>query len=91
MRASGNGKPSVCVENLLKCARTEVPYTRSKGLNPRLIDTAMGDASTKVRQDAELVIEVFEPRAVVNSIHIGSSDMVTGSLSVTADITEREV
>lgn len=90
MKSSGNGKASVCAENLLKCVRFDVPYERTKGLNPRLIDSAMGEAAVRLKQDAELIIEVFEPRAVVNEIRVEPGDTANGGLSVTADIRERE-
>ena len=31
MKASGNGAPEICVQNLLKTIRGEVPYERIKG------------------------------------------------------------
>ena len=33
MKASGNGAPEICVQNLLKTIRGEVPYERIKGLS----------------------------------------------------------
>ena len=32
MKASGNGAPEICVQNLLKTIRGEVPYERIKGI-----------------------------------------------------------
>ena len=33
MKASGNGTPQTCVQNLLKTTRGEVPYERIKGID----------------------------------------------------------
>ena len=38
MKASGNGAPEICVQNLLKTIRGEVPYERIKGIDRTLID-----------------------------------------------------
>ena len=38
MKASGNGTPQTCVQNLLKTTRGEVPYERIKGIDRSLID-----------------------------------------------------
>ena len=37
MKASGNGTPQTCVQNLLKTTRGEVPYERIKGIDRTLI------------------------------------------------------
>ena len=38
MKASGNGAPEICVQNLLKTIRGAVPYERIKGIDRTLID-----------------------------------------------------
>ena len=38
MKASGNGAPEICVQNLLKTIRGDVPYERIKGIDRTLID-----------------------------------------------------
>ena len=38
MKATGNGRPQTCVQNLLKTIRGEVPYERLKGIDRTLID-----------------------------------------------------
>lgn len=86
MRASGNGNVSVCVANLLQTIRGEVPYERLKGLDPRLIDLPAGEAETRVRQDADWLIETYEPRANVNDINFIASNAVNGGFTVTAEI-----
>lgn len=90
MRASGNGDVSVCADNLLRTFRGEVPYERVKGLDPRLIDRPLEDVELDVQQDAEWLLENYEPRAVVESVSVEQSDDVNGGFVVLAKIKERE-
>lgn len=91
MRAKGNGAASICVNNLLRTARGEVPFERVKGLDPRLIDRPMSEVQSGIRQDAEWLISTYEPRVIVNAINIGQSTGTDAGFIVTADITETEV
>ena len=88
MRASGNGHPQVCTQNLLQIVRGENPYERVKGLDPRMIDKPAETIAPEVMQDAEWLIETYEPRVAVNDILIGQKDGTDGGYTVTADVTE---
>lgn len=90
MRATGNGTPGVCANNLLQITRGEVPFDRVKGLDPRLIDRPFGIAAAEIQQDAEWLLETYEPRVDINSINIEPSEASTGGFNVTADINEKE-
>jgi phage baseplate assembly protein W len=90
MKATGNGNPGVCANNLLKTIRGEVPYERVKGLDPRLIDRPSGDVAAEIQQDAEWLLETYEPRITVNAINIEASGASSGSFRVTADIDVKE-
>ncbi len=90
MRATGNGAPRVCANNLLQITRGEVPFERVKGLDPRLIDRPFGIAEAEIQQDAEWLLETYEPRVDVNAINIEQSDAPSGGFTVTADINEKE-
>lgn len=48
MKASGNGAPEICVQNLLKTIRGEVPYERIKGIDRTLIDKPSSPACSSV-------------------------------------------
>lgn len=89
MKAKGNGAPQVCVNNLLRLFRGEVPYERVKGLDPRLIDRPAGVASGLLQQDADWLIETYEPRATMKAITLEQTDGINGGFSVTAEIEER--
>lgn len=90
MRASGNGAPEVCANNLLQLFRGEVPYERVKGLDPRMIDKPILTANARLRQDADWLVNTYEPRAEIKSITVLQSDTVSGGFTVTADIEMRE-
>ncbi|SCJ81158.1 Uncharacterised protein [uncultured Flavonifractor sp.] len=89
MRASGNGSPDVCAANLLLTFRGDVPYERVKGLDPRLMDKPITVAEPEIKQDAEWLLETYEPRVTVNGISLDAKD-TGGGYIVTADITESE-
>lgn len=90
MRASGNGDVNVCVNNLLRTFRGEVPFERVKGLNPRIIDLPADEAEIELRQDAEWLLENYEPRAVLEDVVFDDEDAMRGGFSVSAKIKERE-
>lgn len=90
MRAKGNGTPALCASNLLRLFQGEVPFERVKGLNPRLIDRPAVDVNSDVRQNAEWLLETYEPRVGVKSINIEPSGSASGGFIVTADVEEKE-
>lgn len=62
MRSSGNGRPEICVYNLLQLTRGEVPMERIKGIDPRLIDKPSTTVEADLVADIKFGIETFEPR-----------------------------
>lgn len=90
MRAKGNGTPQVCVNNLLRIFRGEVPYERVKGLDPRMIDRPISSADTQLRQDAEWVVDTYEPRAAIKTITVSQFDTVNGGFTVSSEIENKE-
>ena len=91
MRASGNGTPKVCADNLLKMFRGEIPFERIKGIDPRIIDKPISEARIDIHQDAEWLISTYEPRVDFNDIIINELNSADGGFSVTADVIEKEV
>ena len=87
MRAKGNGDKDVCVQNLLAIVRGEVPYDRLRGLDARTVDKAASDAVTEAKQDAEWVLETYEPRATIQEIVASQVDAHTGNFTLKAVIT----
>ena len=86
MRASGNGDKRVCVANLLAIVRGEVPYDRIRGLGSTAIDSPANIGEAELRQDAEWLLETYEPRAEVQSIQVTRDDAEGGDFKVTANI-----
>lgn len=90
MKASGNGTPEVCANNLLRIVRGEVPYDRVKGIAPWLIDRPLSSALVEIEQDAEQIIGIYEPRVTFDGLTIERSEAADGSIVITANITETE-
>lgn len=80
----------MCAGNLLRMVRGEVPYERVKGLNPRLVDRPLSEAEAEIQQDAEWLLETYEPRVTVKGVSVAPSDAPNGGFAVTADISEKE-
>ena len=87
MRASGNGSIKVCAGNLLRIYRGEVPYERTKGLDPRMFDKPTETVRPEVQQDARWLLETYEPRAAVENVNITQSGGADGGLLITANLT----
>lgn len=81
MLASGNGELTVCVDNLMAMRRGECAYNRVKGLDQDIIDMTMEDAELELMEDADFVIEQFEPRASLDDIEMEINEE-DGGLSV---------
>lgn len=77
MLASGNSAPQVCVLNLLRTVRGEVPYARTKGIDRALVDAPATEA-WRVEADADWVVSSYEPRASVDDV-LASATAVAGS------------
>lgn len=60
MKASGNGDPGTCAENLLRIVRGEIPFDRVRGRDGALVDQPFN--SDEALDDAEWVLDQYEPR-----------------------------
>ena len=86
MRASGNGSAQRCAENLLATVRGEVPYDRLKGLDARVVDKPYNEAQSLIQQDAEWVLDTYEPRGTVKEITDAQGESFGGLYDVTAKL-----
>lgn len=84
MLAHGNSAPQVCVLNLVRTFRGEVPYVRTKGIDRSLIDIPSTDA-WRLRADAEWVVRNYEPRVSLDDV-ASIMDGLPGDLSTTLTI-----
>lgn len=88
MRATGNGHPQRCAENLLAITRGEVPYERIKGLDARTVDKPEADAAAMIRTDVAFVLETYEPRVTLAGVAIAREE--NGDYKVTASTKANE-
>lgn len=86
MKASGNGKPEICVQNLLKTVRGEVPYERIKGIDRTLIDRPSETAAQDLAADVEFVVETYEPRVNLDDVNLRALAAQTGDYELAASI-----
>ena len=82
MKASGNGAPEICVQNLLKTIRGEVPYERIKGIDRTLIDKPSETAAT----DLEFLVEPYEPRVQLSDSDLKALTAQAGDFELRASI-----
>lgn len=86
MKASGNGAPEICVQNLLKTIRGEVPYERIKGIDRTLIDKPSETAAAELAADVEFVVETYEPRVQLTSAELAALAAETGAFNLRTGI-----
>lgn len=70
MVKSGNSSPSRCIFNILRTYRGEIPYERTKGLDPKHIGRPASTELSKLIQDIAWNIEQFEPRVDVDRVNL---------------------
>ena len=88
MRASGNGQPDVCAYNLIRTFRGEVPYSRTKGIDARNIDRPANLVRAAIEEDAEWVIDTYEPRVDASGAVLSVLDAVHGDFALVETVTE---
>ena len=86
MQSKGNTDPAVCVQNLLRTIRGEVPYERIKGIDRTLIDQPSETSGPALAADVEFVIETYEPRVKLNSSELAALAAAAGDFELRVDI-----
>ena len=86
MKASGNGTPQTCVQNLLKTTRGEVPYERIKGIDRSLIDQPSETAAPELAAEVEFVVETYEPREKLTDVEMVTLAAEVGGFEINASI-----
>lgn len=87
MKASGNGEPMQCVENLLRITRGECPYDRIKGIDPTLIDQPTEIVAPLMQAEAKWLIKTYEPRVNADDVNINAITSQNGSFALNVDAT----
>lgn len=88
MLEKGNGNSAVCVLNLLRTWRGEVPYERLKGVDTSLIDRPSGVARPAMEADAVWVVNTYEPRVTANDAVTAALDGMQGDFELTMNVQE---
>lgn len=86
MKASGNGTPAQCVQNLLLLHRAEVAFDRLRGIDTRIFDKPASTAESELRENALWLIQTYEPRVDASSIDITVIQGESGDYKITANI-----
>ena len=86
MLSKNNSNPTVCVNNLLRTARGEVPYDRVKGISSAPLDVPIVRATDEITEDAEWLLDTYEPRAEIDSIEVTPTDAPNGHFAIKANI-----
>lgn len=88
MKASGNGAPETCAENLMRIVRGEVPYDRVRGCDGALIDKV--NVADEAMADAEWLLSKFEPRVEVKAITTDTEKAAEGDFGLIVSIKRKE-
>lgn len=89
MKKSGNSNIEQCVLNLLKTFKSEIPYARNKGINHETMDLPADEIEQQMNEDAETVIDEYEPRVDIDEIEVDSYNE-NGEYKYTVDIVPTE-
>ena len=86
MLSKNNSNPPVCVNNLMQIARGEVPYDRVKGISFAQLGVPIAQATDEIVEDAEWMLDTYEPRAEIDSIEVTPTDAPNGHFTIAANI-----
>ena len=90
MQSKNNSNPAICVNNLIQIARGEVPYDRIKGVSFAQLDAPIVSAGSDIIEDAEEMLDTYEPRADIESIELDPTDLQNGHASLKVQISTKE-
>ncbi|NNJ30083.1 early E1A protein [Lacrimispora defluvii] len=90
MLASNNGDPRQCAANLLKLTRGENPFERIKGIDAAITDAPSASAQYDAIEEAEWVIDTYEPRVEIEGIDFDAQEAQSGDFSTITQIKLRE-
>ena len=90
MLSKTNSNPAVCVNNLIQIARGEVPYDRVKGVNFTQIDVPIAQASDEIVEDAQWMLDIYEPRAEIDGVEVTPIDAASGHFAINVKINPKK-
>lgn len=89
MKKEGNADVDVCVLNLLKTFKTEVPYSREKGIDSEILDSPINEIEVEMIEQAENVIQDYEDRVDIDDVIIDAT-LENGEMKYSVEITQNE-
>lgn len=89
MRAEGNGTVQVCIDNLLKTVKGEVPYAREKGIDGGIIDLPLDEAEVELAASADECIDDYETRVDIEDIEVDVIN-IDGNLSYKVEVSPED-
>ena len=75
MLATGNSSVGACAFCLVSAMQREIPFARSKGIDPDVYDVAANEVGTFLDQTARSAIGAYEPRVKVDDIDLDFSQI----------------
>ena len=70
MLAEGNSSIEACSHNLLSMMQREVPFSRTKGMNPDVYDMPFDEAEGFLDEPARSVLGTYEGRVDIDSVEL---------------------
>ena len=70
MLGTGNSSVEACANCLLGSMQREIPFARSKGIDPEIYDAPFDDIGPYLDESARTVISAYEPRVTVDDIDL---------------------
>lgn len=83
MRSEGNGKPEICMLNLLRLHQGEVRFDILRGIDSSLVDMPETIATPRLRAEAYWLVSRYEPRITFSGITTDSLEEF-GNFTLTA-------
>lgn len=91
MLAEGNSAVEPCARNLLSAMQREIPFSRSKGIDPDVYDVPFGDVAPFLDESARETLTAYEPRINVDNVDLQFWQVEDeDGTYFTVDITDRE-
>lgn len=80
MKSSGNSNAGVCVSNLCRLVRGEVPGDRCRGVDGRLLERH--NITSELIEDIKWLISEYEPRVDTESVEISAESSDDGAFYI---------
>ena len=79
--SEGNASIAACSHNLLSAMQREIPFARSKGMNPDVFDMPFDEAESYLDESARNVLGAYEARVDVEAVELefGEGDDAGGA------------